>query len=401
MVPSPSSTSRTTRWAPARAATSRTLARATAWRPRAWVTPPVLAPASAPGAGPRRRPSARSATRRRRRSSAGSPAARARPGRGARRGWPRRPARAVGGEPALGLLRAREARVHEQHAAARAQVLRARARRCGRGTRARRARVPRARLAARGVAGRRRDVGRVGDDEVEAAPAPRARTGRRAAPRARGRLRRAFSRALSTARRLRSTAVARAPRRAAVSPRIPVPVQRSSTVRPGQVVPRHDPAEQGGVAGRPQDPGEDDDAHASCTSHAARSAIAAMGSVAAWTAERVSLRELFDGVTDHTVGVEEELMVLDPDTLDLLPVAARVHEELGERVSLRGELAGRPDRDRLAGVRHDRPGRGGARRVPPRARRRRRRLGAPGGLGHASVRRRPRARCATSPATTR
>jgi len=51
------------------------------------------------------------------------------------------------------------------------------------------------------------------------------------------------------------------------------------------------------------------------------------------------LRELFDGVTDHTIGVEEELMVLDPDTLDLLPAAARVHEELGDRVSLRGELA--------------------------------------------------------------
>jgi carboxylate-amine ligase len=53
----------------------------------------------------------------------------------------------------------------------------------------------------------------------------------------------------------------------------------------------------------------------------------------------LSLRELFDGVTDHTVGVEEELMVLDPETLDLLPAAARVHAELGERVSLRGELA--------------------------------------------------------------
>src|SRR5215212_5380215 len=52
----------------------------------------------------------------------------------------------------------------------------------------------------------------------------------------------------------------------------------------------------------------------------------------------VSLRERFDGVTDHTVGVEEELMLLDPDTLDLLPVAARVHKELGGRVSLRGEL---------------------------------------------------------------
>jgi glutamate---cysteine ligase / carboxylate-amine ligase len=52
----------------------------------------------------------------------------------------------------------------------------------------------------------------------------------------------------------------------------------------------------------------------------------------------VSLRELFDGVTDHTVGVEEELMLLDPDTLDLLPAAARVHQELGGRISLRGEL---------------------------------------------------------------
>jgi carboxylate-amine ligase len=56
------------------------------------------------------------------------------------------------------------------------------------------------------------------------------------------------------------------------------------------------------------------------------------------TVSAASLRELFDGVTDHTVGVEEELMLLDPDTLDLLPVAARVHKELGGRVSLRGEL---------------------------------------------------------------
>jgi glutamate---cysteine ligase / carboxylate-amine ligase len=51
-----------------------------------------------------------------------------------------------------------------------------------------------------------------------------------------------------------------------------------------------------------------------------------------------ALRERFDGVTDHTVGVEEELMLLDPDTLDLLPAAARVHSELGGRVSLRTEL---------------------------------------------------------------
>jgi carboxylate-amine ligase len=49
-------------------------------------------------------------------------------------------------------------------------------------------------------------------------------------------------------------------------------------------------------------------------------------------------RTLLDGVTDHTIGVEEELMLLDPETLDLLPAAARVHAELGEAVSLRTEL---------------------------------------------------------------
>jgi carboxylate-amine ligase len=49
-------------------------------------------------------------------------------------------------------------------------------------------------------------------------------------------------------------------------------------------------------------------------------------------------RALLDGVTDHTVGVEEELMLLDPETLDLLPAAARVRAELGDAVSLRSEL---------------------------------------------------------------
>jgi len=51
-----------------------------------------------------------------------------------------------------------------------------------------------------------------------------------------------------------------------------------------------------------------------------------------------TLRGLFDGVADHTVGVEEELMLLDPGTLDLLPAADRVTAELGHRVSLRPEL---------------------------------------------------------------
>src|SRR5215210_6550080 len=56
------------------------------------------------------------------------------------------------------------------------------------------------------------------------------------------------------------------------------------------------------------------------------------------TRSAASLRERFDAVTDHTVGVEEELMLLDPETLDLLPQAARVAEAVGDRVSLRTEL---------------------------------------------------------------
>src|SRR3954463_6852078 len=56
------------------------------------------------------------------------------------------------------------------------------------------------------------------------------------------------------------------------------------------------------------------------------------------TLSAATLRGLFDGVTDHTVAVEEDLMLLDPGTLDLLPAADRVTAELGDRVSLRPEL---------------------------------------------------------------
>ena len=49
-------------------------------------------------------------------------------------------------------------------------------------------------------------------------------------------------------------------------------------------------------------------------------------------------RALLDGVTDHTIGIEEELMLLDPETLDLLPQAARVRAELGDTISMRTEL---------------------------------------------------------------
>ena len=50
-------------------------------------------------------------------------------------------------------------------------------------------------------------------------------------------------------------------------------------------------------------------------------------------------RTLLDGVTDHTIGVEEELMLLDPATLDLLPAAAtRARRSSATRCSLRPEL---------------------------------------------------------------
>ena len=168
---------------------------------------------------------------------------------------------AVGGEPALGLLgRARLECTSSTRppgcrcSAARSQMRSRNSRPSGPASHARAS--PRG-----GVAGRRRDVGRVGDDEVEAAPA----TGAKRSPRSTSsasRLRRAFSRALITARRLRSTAVARAPSRAAVSAEDAGAGAQVEHRTPGQIVPRHDPAEQGGVAGRAQDPGEDDDAHA-------------------------------------------------------------------------------------------------------------------------------------------
>ena len=49
-------------------------------------------------------------------------------------------------------------------------------------------------------------------------------------------------------------------------------------------------------------------------------------------------RALFDAATDHTLGVEEELMLLDPDTLDLLPESERAVAAMGEHGGLRTEL---------------------------------------------------------------
>lgn len=49
-------------------------------------------------------------------------------------------------------------------------------------------------------------------------------------------------------------------------------------------------------------------------------------------------RALFDASSDHTVGVEEELMLLEPETLDLLPEAPRAVEAVGDHASVRTEL---------------------------------------------------------------
>lgn len=51
-----------------------------------------------------------------------------------------------------------------------------------------------------------------------------------------------------------------------------------------------------------------------------------------------SLRAAFDGHAALTVGIEEELMILDRDTLDLAPLAGRVLERLGADARLKGEL---------------------------------------------------------------
>src|SRR5581483_9067496 len=50
------------------------------------------------------------------------------------------------------------------------------------------------------------------------------------------------------------------------------------------------------------------------------------------------LRELFERAAQPTVGLEEELMVLDPETLDLAPVAGRLLAGLEEDGRFKLEL---------------------------------------------------------------
>src|SRR3954452_5179081 len=51
-----------------------------------------------------------------------------------------------------------------------------------------------------------------------------------------------------------------------------------------------------------------------------------------------TLRATFDGVEPLTVGIEEELMLLDPGTLDLAPVAPQVLERIGGDPRFKVEL---------------------------------------------------------------
>src|SRR5207302_10010289 len=48
-----------------------------------------------------------------------------------------------------------------------------------------------------------------------------------------------------------------------------------------------------------------------------------------WPPPARVLRATFDGIPPYTVGIEEEVMLLSPDTLELLPVAPRILALLG------------------------------------------------------------------------
>ena len=241
---------------------------------------------------------------------------RARAGRaGARRR--RRRARRRAGARASGRSQTR--RVHEQDEAAGAQVRAAPRRRCGRGSaRPVEPGVPRP-LRARAAGsssdwpGRRAGWRR---SRRTGARRPR-RRGRPAAPRMRVSFSRALSRAVETARRETSTAVtSRAPRIAAAIASSPLPVHRSSTeARGGSVCSRSCSASSHVSLVGLEYAGQRSDRWP------ARSA----GECPAPTASRKRRRRACAPRSTRrprsTVGVEEELMLLDPATLDLAPRA--------------------------------------------------------------------------------
>ena len=76
-----------------------------------------------------------------------------------------------------------------------------------------------------------------------------------------------------------------------------------------------------------KDPGRDDESHQG-----------ELSSLDPIQTDVDALRSVFDGAGEPTVGVEEELMTLDPETLDLAPVAAEVIAAAGLDGRVKSEL---------------------------------------------------------------
>src|SRR3954471_5122473 len=146
--------------------------------------------------------------------------------------------------------------------------------------------------------------------------------------------RRALSRAVRTARREMSTAVtSRAPRRAAATASAPLPVHRSSTEARGATVASrsHSASIHVSLSGR-KTPGG--------TSSRTRRFISspALPQTNASAPDADQLRAIFDAPGPLTVGVEDELMLLDPESLALVTRAPDVLAAVGEDPRFKLEL---------------------------------------------------------------
>src|SRR4051812_5522638 len=142
---------------------------------------------------------------------------------------------------------------------------------------------------------------------------------------------RAFNQAAATARQETSTAVTSAPARAAVTPTTPDPVQMSSprgvSARRRTSSPTARASSHESLIGR-NTPGtrrSRTPPGLSC----ARRAQTPMVTPSPPTASQ--LRATFDAAAPLTVGLEEELMLLDGETLDLLPRALELLDGLDGR----------------------------------------------------------------------
>src|SRR3954468_8115565 len=154
-------------------------------------------------------------------------------------------------------------------------------------------------------------------------------TGARRSPRStrtRTPARRAFSFAARTARRETSTAVVSWPSRAAASASTPLPVPRSSTRRPGGSA----SAASASASRYASDGGGRTPGGTNSRTPALLPPPAASGNV--------TLRSVFDLPAPLTVGLEEELMLLDGETLDLAPRAPDVMDAVGDDPRFKPEL---------------------------------------------------------------